>query len=146
MSDLVILVDIAGRKCALDADDVASVIEIDRTTPVPRAPGHIVGLTALRSQALTVIDCRLAIDNADQPPAACERSPVVKVDGHSYALLVDAVHDVATARTEPIVIEGGFGENWNDAAQGMVETDLGPALLINIASLVRGPVLRTEAA
>jgi purine-binding chemotaxis protein CheW len=44
------------------------------------------------------------------------------------------------------VIEGGFGENWNDAAQGMVETDLGPALLINIASLVRGPVLRTEAA
>lgn len=146
MSDLVILIDIAGRKCALDADDVASVIEIDRTTPVPCSPDHVVGLTALRSQALTVIDCRLAIDNADLPQAACERSPVVKVDGHSYALLVDAVHDVATARSEPSIIEGGFGGNWNDAAQGMVETDLGPALLVNIASLIRGAAHRTEAA
>ena len=146
MSELVVLVDIAGRKCALDAGDVASVIEIDRTTPVPCSPDHIVGLTALRSQALTVIDCRLAIDRSASQTAACERSPVVKVDGHSYALMVDAVHDVAATRSEPSTIEGGFGEHWNEAARGMVETDLGPALLINIASLVRGPVHRTEAA
>ena len=146
MSELVVLVDIAGRKCALGASDVASVIEIDRMTPVPCTPDHIVGLTALRSQALTVIDCRLAIDSSEPPSAACERTPVVKVDGHNYALLVDAVHDVATARSEPSVIEGGFGENWNEAAQGMVETDLGPALLVNIASLVRGPAHRKEAA
>ena len=146
MSDLVILVDIAGRKCALDASDVASVIEVDRTTPVPCTPAHIVGLTALRSQALTVIDCRLAIDSSNPPVAASERSPVVKVDGHSYALLVDAVHDVAAARSEPSLIEGGFGDNWNDVAHGMLETDLGPALLVNINNLVRGPAQRIEAA
>ena len=38
-----------------------SVIEIGTVTPIPRAPAWISGITALRSQALTVIDCRRAI-------------------------------------------------------------------------------------
>lgn len=59
--DLLVIAQIAGRRCALSALDVKSVIEIGTITPIPRAPVWIAGITALRSQALTVIDCRRAL-------------------------------------------------------------------------------------
>jgi purine-binding chemotaxis protein CheW len=57
MNELYLIVGIAGEKVAFRASDVQSVVEIDRITPAPRAPAYIAGLAALRSRALTVIDC-----------------------------------------------------------------------------------------
>ena len=62
---LLVIALIAGRRCALSALDVKSVIEIGGVTPIPRTPGWIAGITALRSQALTVIDCRCALGLAE---------------------------------------------------------------------------------
>ena len=62
---LLVIAQIAGRRCALSANDVKSVIELGTVTPVPRAPDFITGITALRSQSLTVIDCRRALGLAE---------------------------------------------------------------------------------
>ena len=61
MTELLVVIQIAGRRCALSAHDVKSVIELGSIAPVPRAPDFITGITALRSQSLTVIDCRRAL-------------------------------------------------------------------------------------
>ncbi|MEO0589666.1 MAG: chemotaxis protein CheW [Pseudomonadota bacterium] len=139
MNDLLVMAQIAGRRCALHASDVKSVIELGVITPVPRSPGFIAGITALRSQALTVIDCRRALGFEETSWATDHRAAVVAVGGHSYALMVDAIEDIATGQSAPDNVPGGFGPEWTRIATGMVETAIGPALLIDLAALIAGP-------
>ena len=139
MSDLLVMAQIAGRRCALNADDVKSVIELGTITPVPRAPNFIAGITALRSQALTVIDCRIALGFPEVSWETDHRAAVIAIDGHSYALMVDAIEDITTAQSAADKVPGGFGPEWSRVATGMVETTIGPALLIDLCALVAGP-------
>ena len=139
MNDLLVMAQIAGRRCALHAGDVKSVIEMGAITPVPRSPDFIAGITALRSQALTVIDCRLALGFANLHWSTDHRAAVVAVGGHSYALIVDAIEDIATGQSAPQSVPGGFGKEWSRAASGMIETAIGPALLIDLPALIAGP-------
>lgn len=138
MNDLLVILDIGGRSAAIAAVDVQSVIELEDIYPVPMAPDFVVGLAAMRSQSLTVIDARKAIGLPDAG-AAGERAVVVEVGGHQYALLVDAVHDVTGAQSEIKPVPGGFGALWECVAEGMVETGTGPTLLIKKEALVAGP-------
>ncbi|WP_296722091.1 chemotaxis protein CheW [Erythrobacter sp.] len=139
MSELLVIIQIAGRRCALGAHDVKSVIELGSITPVPRTPDFVAGITALRSQSLTVIDCRSALgfDTAQWPTD--DRAAVVACGGHSYALMVDGIEDITTAAGVPGQIPGGFGPEWSRIATGMIETMTGPALLIDLAALIAGP-------
>ncbi|MCZ8137410.1 MAG: chemotaxis protein CheW [Porphyrobacter sp.] len=145
MSELLVIIQIAGRRCALSAHDVKSVIEIGTITPVPRAPDFIAGITALRSQALTVIDCRRALGLGAGDKPTDDRAAVVASGGHAYALMVDAIEDITTATSEAGQVPGGFGPEWSRVARGMIETMTGPALLIDLAALIAGPdAVRSE--
>ncbi len=146
MNDLMVMAIIAGRRCALHACDVQSVIELGHVTPVPRTPDYIAGITALRSQALTVVDCRRAIGVDPAEFESDTRAAVVKIGGHSYALVVDAIEDISTAVIEPGEVLGGFGEEWSRVSAGMVETEAGPALLIDLEALIAGPESIADAA
>jgi purine-binding chemotaxis protein CheW len=140
--DLLVILQIAGRRCALSALEVRSVIEVGAVTPIPRAPAWIAGITALRSQALTVIDCRRAIGLADGVWPTDHRAAVVSEGGHAYALLVDGIEDITTAAGEVGQVPGGFGTEWSKVARGMIETMAGPALLIDLGALLAGPDLQ----
>lgn len=146
MTDLLVMAQVAGRRCALSALEVQSVIDVGEITPIPRAPAHVTGLAALRSQALTVLDCRSAIGLDRTGFATDARAVVVRVEGHSYALKVDLIDDVAKAQGVPTLLPGGFGSLWDRVARGMVETDRGPALLLDLAALVAGPAAARAAA
>ncbi|MEL6876953.1 MAG: chemotaxis protein CheW [Pseudomonadota bacterium] len=139
MNELMIIVEIAGRRCALNAHDVSSVIELGEVTPVPRTPDYIAGITAMRSQSMTVIDCRLALGIDPSPFPTDDRGAVVKVAGYPYALIVDRIDDITTSHAEPGSVSGGFGPEWSRVATGMTETPTGPALLIDLAQLIIGP-------
>ena len=137
--ELLVIARIAGRSCALSALEVKSVIEIGAVTPIPRAPAWIAGITALRSQALTVIDCRRALGLEATTWATDHRAVVVAESGHSYALMVDGIDDITTAVGEVGQIPGGFGAEWSRVATGMIETMAGPALLLDLPALLAGP-------
>lgn len=143
--DLLVITMIGGRRCALSALDVKSVIELGTVTAIPRAPSWIAGITALRSQALTVIDCRRALGLVESDWPTDPRAAVIADGGHSYALMVDAIEDITTALGDPGQVPGGFGPQWSRVAIGMIETMAGPALLIDLATLLAGPeASRTE--
>ena len=72
MNELLLMCLIAGRRAAIPAIRVQSVIEIDDITPIPGVPSFIRGLTALRSQALTARWCQ-ASASASVPDAAWRR-------------------------------------------------------------------------
>lgn len=144
MSQLLLMCLIAGRRAAIPAARVLSVIEIDAVTPIPGTPTFIIGLSALRSQALTVVDCRVSLGFPPSERVVGSRAAVIEHEGHRYALLVDEAFDVAEAESAPMQVPGGFGEGWANAARGMVETESGPALLVDVEQLLLGP--RTAAA
>lgn len=139
MNQLLLMCLIAGRRAAIPASRVLSVIEIEAVTPIPGTPDFIAGLSALRSQALTVVDCRVSLGFPANERVVGSRAAVIEHEGHRYALLVDEAFDVAEAQTEPVQVPGGFGDGWAQAALGMVETDVGPALLVDVEELLVGP-------
>lgn len=140
MIGLVLIVEIAGRRAALRTSDVQSVVELEGVCPVPRAPGHVLGLSALRSNTLTVIDAASAIGLAHRRrPEPGERVAVVESAGHRYALVVEAIDDVAETLSEASAVPGELGSGWSRVAEGLVETDRGPALLLNLEALLAGP-------
>ena len=139
MNQLLLMCLIAGRRAAIPAVRVLSVIEIDAVTPIPQTPDFILGITALRSQALTVIDCRVSLGFEASECVVGSRAAVVEHEGYRYALLVDEAFDVTESLSEPVQVPGGFGKDWRRAAKGMVETESGPTLLVDVEQLLLGP-------
>lgn len=139
MNDLLVMAQIASRRCAMRAQDVQSVIEIGTITPVPRAPDFIAGITAMRSQALTVIDCRRALGFDPADFAMDHRAIVVAVAGYSYALRIDSIEDITSGSDDAEPVPGGFGSEWSRVARGLIETRAGPALLLDLPALIAGP-------
>jgi purine-binding chemotaxis protein CheW len=94
--------------------------------PVPRAPSHLAGLSALRSRVLTVIDCQRSLE-LGRPTLTTElhEAAVVELDGHHYALTVDAVEDVVEALSDPVPIRAAMGDGWERVSKGIVETEEG---------------------
>jgi purine-binding chemotaxis protein CheW len=135
MSDLVLIVRLAGERVALAAGEVESVVEIDAVTPVPGAAAHVAGLAALRSRVVTVIDCVAALGAGRTD--ACRDAAVAVVDGHPYALLVDSVEDVVSAG-EPRPLPGALAAGWSRVARATVEAEGDLLLLLDVAALVAG--------
>ena len=139
MNELLLVVAIAGERVALPADAVESVVELDTLIPVPRAAPHVAGLSALRSRVLTVIDCMRSIDlGTTECSDGIREAVVVELDGHHYALLVDLVEDVVEALSEPSPVRAAMGPGWERIATGMVETENGPLLVVDVAALISG--------
>ncbi|MFA9201885.1 MAG: chemotaxis protein CheW [Cypionkella sp.] len=140
MTRTVLVVNLAGRRAALRAADVQSVVELDSVVPVPHAPAHVLGLAALRSRTLTVIDAAAALGRGSGArPNAGARVVIADHSGHRYALVVDAIEDVAEQIGEPVAVPGEAGPGWERASQGLIETARGPALLLSLETLLSGP-------
>ena len=146
MNELLLVVTIGGERVALPAAAVESVVELDTLIPVPRAPAHIAGLSALRSRVLTVVDCMRSLElGTTQSEGAVREAAVVELDGHHYALIVDMVEDVVEAQSDPVPVRAAMGDGWERASLGMVETETGPLLLVDVAALVAGCDIRAAA-
>lgn len=139
MNELLLIVTIAGQRVALPAAAVESVVELDTLIPVPRAAAHVAGLSALRSRVLTVIDCLRSLElGVSDCSEGIREAAVVELEGHHYALIVDVVEDVFEAQSEPTPVRAAMGRGWERVCKGMVETEAGPLLLIDVAALVAG--------
>jgi purine-binding chemotaxis protein CheW len=139
VNELLLVVTIAGERVALPASSVESVVELDTLIPVPRAPVHVAGLSALRSRVLTVIDCMRSLElGVTDCSDGIREAAVIEIDGHHYALIVDLVEDVVEALSEPQPIRAAMGPGWERVSQGMVETEVGPLLLVDVTALIGG--------
>ena len=139
MNALLLVVTIAGERVALPAAAVESVVELDALIPVPRAAAHVAGLSALRSRVLTVIDCMRSLElGSTDCTDGIREAAVVEQDGHHYALLVDAVEDVVEAQSDPSAVRAAMARGWERVSEGMVETEAGPLLLVDVTALIGG--------
>jgi purine-binding chemotaxis protein CheW len=95
----VVVVELGGRRVALDADVVTEVSVLQTLTPVPLGPPEILGLTQLRGQILPVLDAETGGGGA-RGARSGEALVVVDCHGVRAAILVDGV----------IGVEGQAGE------------------------------------
>lgn len=132
---LYLIARIAGRSVAFPARDVDSVIDLGPVVPAPRAAPGVVGIAALRSRVATVIDPRAALGLAaiGERPV---RAVVGAVDGHLYALLVEALEDVAEYQATPlppgVVLDGG----WAEVGDTLIDRAGEPVLVVALARLL----------
>jgi purine-binding chemotaxis protein CheW len=149
MDRSLLLVRIAGEMAALDSARIQSVVELEAVTPVPQGPAHVAGLAALRSRAMTVIDCRRSLELPDDEDRRAEDdgalAVVVELDEYLYALLVDRVEEVVPLEGDPAMLRTDLLPGWSRATLGMVETSAGPALLLDPGKLVAGPPIAAAA-
>lgn len=147
MSQLLLIVSIGTSRVAFPSAAIESVVELDTLIPVPRAAPHVAGLSALRSRVLTVIDTMRSLDlGTTDCSDGIREAAVVELDGHHYALIVDSVEDVVAAMSDPVPVRAAMGEGWERVALGMVETEEGPLLLVDVAALIAGPASEARAA
>lgn len=104
MKGLYLVARIADQVVAIASDRPGNAVELKEITPVPRAPRAVLGLAALRSWVVTVIDTPRAIGLA-RSSMASDQAVMATVEGHDYALLVDALHDAVALRPE--MLDGG---------------------------------------
>lgn len=136
---LLLIVTIAGQRVAFPAEAVESVVELDALIHVPRAQPHVAGLSALRSRVLTVIDCRRSLEmGATDCTDGVREAAVVELDGHHYALIVDVVEDVVEAMSDTCPVRAAMENGWERVSLGMVETEEGPLLMVDVAALIAG--------
>ena len=140
MSQMLLVVVLAGRRAVLPAIEVNSVIEVAEVTPVPRAALHVAGLAALRSRPLTLIDCAASLGAARErsDPQRC-RAVVVEHQGHLYGLLVETADDIVAARGEVGPLGADPGPGWSRVASGRIETEAGALPFLDIGALIAGP-------
>jgi purine-binding chemotaxis protein CheW len=138
MTHLYLIAQVAGRAVAIDSDQVESVVDIGEVTQVPLASQHVRGLAALRSRVVTVVDTHSALGLASASASQAKRAVITLVEGHHYALLVDALDDVAPFDLLPLAGGVALDTAWRRAGRGIVERDGEPILAIDLASLVPG--------
>ena len=135
---LYLLAEIAGQQVAFDASQVAAVADLGPVTAVPFAPAHVIGLAAIRSQIVTVVDAAIALGTPST--TSSNRAILIGRDTHRYAIRVDRVIDVvALAPAEPIGTTP-LGASWRTVALGRLLTDTGFALLIDADALINPQV------
>lgn len=87
----------AGRVSACPVHDVREVIPLTRTTRLPGAPKHIIGLMNLRGSIVTVVDGSMLLHGV---PCDRRTAAVLLVDAGSRGVgfAIDAVSDVRPLR------------------------------------------------
>lgn len=134
MSGLYVVAWIGAQRVAFDATRVEAVVDIAMVVPVPLAAAHVIGLAAIRSHVITVIDCGVATGGGFGAPTG--RAIVTAIDGHRYALRVDRVDDVVSSPIHAASADLPVGPAWCGFAAGMIEVEDGFALVIDPASLI----------
>ncbi|KQN90505.1 hypothetical protein ASE95_13620 [Sphingomonas sp. Leaf231] len=109
-----------------DAGRVDSVVEVGGIVPAPGAAPAVVGLAAMRSRVATVIDVRALFGMTPmRRDGGGGRAVATIVDGHLYAIAVDALEDVATFALSPTPTAHGSASEWDfvtGVADGIGET------------------------
>lgn len=95
--------DLASEKYAIPIHDIAQIIDLPVTTPVPNAPVFLAGIFSLRGRIVSIIDVARRLQ-VERPEAEAPKVIVLDVAQDHFGLLVDRIDqvvDVNLAGLEP---------------------------------------------
>ena len=121
----------------VEVDAVQEVTAAAELTAVPLAPPIVSGLLNLRGQIVTAIDLRKSLQLGDRLADERPITLILRAEGGSVGLLVDAVGDVLNVReddfeTPPGTLRGRLRE----LITGAYQLDRGLLLVLNTERIV----------
>ena len=130
MPERLLLFTLAGRGFALDLQEVAEVMEPPPSFPIPRAPGHFVGLINFHGALTALVDLGLFLQIGRHTPG---QGKVLALDPRlaSLALWVDGVTAVVACDTV-----SARAPVEDDPAGQLLETEHGTVRLLRAEDLV----------
>jgi purine-binding chemotaxis protein CheW len=109
----VLVVEVAGTRCALPLVDVLEVLRAVALTPLPTAPPIVEGVIDVRGEVVPVLDIRRRLGLPPAPVSSAQRLVLATAAGRTVALRVDAIEWItrlaATDIAEPDRIAHGIG-------------------------------------
>jgi purine-binding chemotaxis protein CheW len=136
MSQLYLFARIGGTNVAIPTEEIEAVVKLTEISPVPRVAQHVAGLSALRSRVVTVIDTAALVWGRAAKTAPGAFAIITDISGHSYAMTVDAVSDIAAVAGGELALRGQLDAAWRPFAHRMVENEHGPHLLISLTNFI----------
>lgn len=130
--------ELGGELFAIPLSRVREVIAVPKTTRVPDAPAHFVGLMNLRGQVLSVLDLKkkLSIKSVDgvTEPAVI----ILDIEPNPIGVIVDSVHRVLNISQKdlsdpPTNSEKAKGLNYVD---GIFKGDNRLTLIISVEKII----------
>ena len=121
----------------VEVDAVQEVTSTAELTTVPLAPPMVSGLLNLRGQIVTAIDLRRSLQLAERPADERSITLILRAEGGSIGLLVDAVGDVLNVGEEdfempPATLRGPLRE----LITGAYKLDRDLLLVLNTGRIV----------
>ncbi|MFT5444125.1 MAG: purine-binding chemotaxis protein CheW [Myxococcota bacterium] len=88
---------------AIPVERVREIIRLREVTPMPRVPGCVIGVVALRGEIVQVVDLRMRLELAELPPSRRSRIIVLHGDDNRVTgVVVDAVREVLRVSEQDI--------------------------------------------
>jgi purine-binding chemotaxis protein CheW len=118
-----IIFSVDQRRLALPLLMVERVLRMVAITPLPDAPGWVVGMLNLHGRLLPVVDLRLRLGRSFRPYHVDDRLIVLDLHGQAMALVVDQVQDMSNIQPQQYETAPGGGAasgilagviRWND--------------------------------
>lgn len=97
-----LIVDVAGHRCALPADVVVEIHPAVQLSPLPDAPEVVLGLLNRRGRPVPVLDLRRRLGLPPRSLGVDDHLVVVQLLDRQMALLVDAALDTVDVPTDAI--------------------------------------------
>lgn len=138
MQSLFLIARINGARVAIHSNLVESVVRVHDVVPIPRCDPIVVGLFALRSRVLTLIDSQFFVTGKSNPFQPGVLAIVAEVSGQQYGFLVESVEDAITIDLAKIEQNVAPPHEWAAAVGGLVEVDGEIAMIIDPGKLIVG--------
>ncbi len=133
----VLLVRIGGERLAVDGRYVRGVVPVETVIPVPRAPGHVLGVFHHLGRIVPYVDVQPALGLPSRGPLAANLSILMEVPPFLIAAAIDEV--VGFEGTPPDSATPGPGHasgSIRSLAKGTVTHDGEPYILLDAAKLL----------
>ena len=136
MDNLYLIARIADTRVALRSRSIEAVVMIGEWVPAPGTLPKVVGLFALRSRVITIIDTHIVIGFPPSEIAPGQRVVIVNVEGHGYALIADEIEDVCFIDTDEEPTQSCLSSGWSQVAEAVIEYDSALLLVVDPTSFV----------
>ncbi len=133
-----------GERIAIALPLVRDVQRAQPITPVPRAPAVIAGLVNIRGRAMPALDIRAHFSLSPYADVDAVKLVVVEYDGERFALMVDALDEVATLAPDAIAAATQKDTRWYAAASGLATQDNAPIVVLDLAQFLSALLLSSQ--
>jgi len=89
-----LIFDLEREKYAIPIHDIAQIIELPPTTPIPNGPDFLYGILSLRGKIVAVIDVALRLAVRRRAPMEAGKIVVLDMGADQFGLLVDGIDQV----------------------------------------------------